>query len=119
MIGITGMSKKTAAVNNRKISTAFYNWRLIRYAPWPLLLLVTSDLLFYGSRVAPGLIDTPVHAKFSTEVAAMFQRVLPRIPLGRVGTPADVAGWIVFLASEQAAFVTGQVIEVDGGQLMA
>ena len=69
--------------------------------------------------VAPGLIDTPVHGKFSEDVAAIFQRVLPRIPLGRVGLPADVAGWIVFLASEQAAFVTGQVIEVDGGQLMA
>ena len=48
-------------------------------------------------------------------VAAMFQRVLPRIPLGRVGTPADVAGWIVFLASEQAAFVTGQTLCVNGG----
>jgi ATP-binding cassette subfamily B protein len=55
---MTGMSKKTrAAANNRKIGTAFYNWRLIRYAPWPLLLLIVSDLLFYGSRVVPGLIE--------------------------------------------------------------
>ena len=41
------MSKNRAA-NSRKISTAYYNWRLIRYAPWPLLLLIVSDLLFYG-----------------------------------------------------------------------
>src|SRR5438034_214890 len=55
-----GMSKKTAAKANsrsRKIGTAYYNWQLIQYAPWPLLLLVVSDLLFYGSRVVPGLIE--------------------------------------------------------------
>ena len=83
---------------------------------------LARELAPYGiavNAVAPGLIDTPVHAKFTTDVGAIFERVLPRIPLGRVGTPHDVAGWIVFLASEQAAYVTGQVIEVDGGQLMA
>src|SRR5919204_614549 len=55
------MSKQTAAGSashsGRKISTAYYNWQLIRYAPWPLLLLIVSDLVFYGSRVAPGLIE--------------------------------------------------------------
>jgi ATP-binding cassette subfamily B protein len=50
------MIKKTAA-KSRKIGTAFYNRRLIRYAPWPLLLLIVSDLLFYGARVVPGLIE--------------------------------------------------------------
>src|SRR5437762_6871682 len=55
---MTSMSKKTkTAANNRKIGTAFYNWQLIRYAPWPLLLLIVSDLLFYGSRVVPGLVE--------------------------------------------------------------
>jgi 3-oxoacyl-[acyl-carrier protein] reductase len=83
---------------------------------------LARELAPYGiavNAVAPGLIDTPVHGKFTTDVGAIFERVLPRIPLGRVGTPHDVAEWIVFLASEQAAYVTGQVIEVDGGQLMA
>ena len=83
---------------------------------------LARELAPYGiavNAVAPGLIDTPVHGKFTAEVSAIFERVLPRIPLGRVGTPHDVAEWIVFLACEQAAYVTGQVIEVDGGQLMA
>jgi len=68
--------------------------------------------------VAPGLVDTPLHAKFTNDVQAIFDRVVPKVPLGRAGTPADVAAWIVFLASDQAAYVTGQVIEVDGGQVM-
>jgi 3-oxoacyl-[acyl-carrier protein] reductase len=68
--------------------------------------------------VAPGLVETPLHAKFTDDVQAIFDRVVPKVPLGRAGTPADVAGWIVFLASDQAAYVTGQVIEVDGGQVM-
>jgi 3-oxoacyl-[acyl-carrier protein] reductase len=68
--------------------------------------------------VAPGIVDTPLHAKFTNDVRAIFDRVVPKVPLGRAGTPADVAAWIVFLASDQAAYVTGQVIEVDGGQVM-
>ncbi|MGH7819131.1 MAG: SDR family NAD(P)-dependent oxidoreductase [Candidatus Binatia bacterium] len=68
--------------------------------------------------VSPGLVDTPMHGKFTTDVQAIFERVVPKIPLGRAGRSQDVASWVLFLASEQAAFVTGQVIEVNGGQLM-
>ena len=68
--------------------------------------------------VAPGLIDTPAHGKFSPDPQAIFERVVPRIPLQRVGQPEDVASWIAYLASDQASFVTGQIIAVDGGQVM-
>jgi ATP-binding cassette subfamily B protein len=55
------MSKRSVAgsgsYSGRKIGTAFYNWQLIRYAPWPLLLLIASDVLFFGLRVVPGLIE--------------------------------------------------------------
>src|SRR4051794_6515359 len=51
------MSKKTAAATSRKIGTAYYNWRLIRFAPWPLLLLIAGDMVFNVTRVVPGLIE--------------------------------------------------------------
>jgi 3-oxoacyl-[acyl-carrier protein] reductase len=69
--------------------------------------------------VAPGLIDTPVHGKFAADPQAIFARVIPRIPLGRAGTADEVAGWIVFLSSADAGYTTGQIVEVNGGQLMA
>src|SRR5207244_1742994 len=70
------MSKKTAA-NPRKIGTAFYNWRQMRYAPWPLLLLIASDLLFYGSRVAPGLIEKAAFDRLTN--AAPVQLDIPAL----------------------------------------
>jgi 3-oxoacyl-[acyl-carrier protein] reductase len=62
--------------------------------------------------VAPGLIDT----EMMHDVAAVWpERRVPQIRMGRVGTPEDVAGVAVFLASDLARYVTGQVIGVDGG----
>ena len=62
--------------------------------------------------VAPGVIDTEMMAAFSAkEKAALAEET----PLGRLGTPGDVAAVIVFLASEAGAFVTGQVLCPNGG----
>ena len=62
--------------------------------------------------VAPGFIDTEMTRALPAE--AMGQ-ALARIPLGRLGTPADVAGLVAFLAGDAAAYITGQVFGVDGG----
>ena len=62
--------------------------------------------------IAPGFIRTRMTDQLSPEIQ---QQILERIPLGRYGEPEEVAQTAVFLASEQARYITGQVIVVDGG----
>ena len=65
--------------------------------------------------VAPGFIDTAMTQGLGDEQTA---RLAERIPAGRLGTPEDVASCVVFLASDEAAYVTGQTISVNGGMAM-
>ena len=65
--------------------------------------------------VAPGFIETDMTASMTADARAALSK---QIPLERLGTPADVAGVVTFLSSEQAAYITGQVIVVDGGMVM-
>lgn len=62
--------------------------------------------------VAPGYIDTEMTACLSD---AVKERTLSQIPLGRTGSTTDIANAVLFLVSEQAAYITGQVLSVDGG----
>ena len=66
--------------------------------------------------IGPGLIATPINerARQNPDYLAQFA---DRIPLGRLGTPADIAGPAVFLASDMARYVTGITMPVDGGYL--
>lgn len=65
--------------------------------------------------VAPGYIATAMTDVLSDEVKAEFTK---QIPLGRMGTPIDIANAVVFLATEEAGYMTGQVLSVNGGMLM-
>ena len=65
--------------------------------------------------VAPGFIETDMTAVLSDKVKAFM---LSMVPLQRAGTPQDVADAIAFLASDQAAYITGQVVHVTGGMYM-
>ncbi|CAN5630669.1 3-oxoacyl-ACP reductase FabG [soil metagenome] len=66
--------------------------------------------------VSPGVIDTPFHETFSTpEAMANFKNI---IPMGRVGRSEEVARVIAFLASDAAAYLCGETIEINGGMLM-
>ena len=68
--------------------------------------------------IAPGPVDTPIHATYSDDLEATYADLGRRIPLGRIGDVADVAAWVVFLASADTAWTTGNVIHVDGGQVL-
>jgi Dehydrogenases with different specificities (related to short-chain alcohol dehydrogenases) len=65
--------------------------------------------------VAPGFIETNMTAALSEEFR---QTAVKSIPLGRVGSPEDVASAVSFLASEEASYITGHVLNVNGGLLM-
>lgn len=67
--------------------------------------------------IAPGLVDTKM-TKVTTAYPDRLERSLERIPLHRLGTPADMAGAALFLASPLAAYIIGQTLLVDGGMLL-
>jgi NAD(P)-dependent dehydrogenase (short-subunit alcohol dehydrogenase family) len=68
--------------------------------------------------VAPGLIDTAMTRELFGDPARMDARVRAKVPLGRAGTPDDIAEAVVFLASSEAAYITGETLVVDGGWLL-
>jgi 3-oxoacyl-[acyl-carrier protein] reductase len=80
---------------------------------------LARELVGHGIRVNcvnPGVIDTPFHERFSTR--EMLDRLIAGIPAGRVGSAAEVARAIAFLASDEASYVVGECVEINGGQLM-
>jgi len=80
---------------------------------------IAKELAPHGVRVncvSPGVIATPFHEQFST-VEAM-RNFAAATPMGRAGTPDEVARVIVFLCSEEASYLCGENIEINGGMLM-
>jgi 3-oxoacyl-[acyl-carrier protein] reductase len=76
--------------------------------------LVSDGILVNG--VAPGRIDTPFHDEFTTDEKR--EEAAQGIPLGREGTPEEVVGAVLFLASSRANYILGEIIEVNGRMLM-
>ncbi|MBU2410321.1 MAG: SDR family oxidoreductase, partial [Gammaproteobacteria bacterium] len=77
--------------------------------------------------IAPGVVDTPMWAEVDS-LFARYENLAPgekkravglAVPLGRMGTPEDVARVVVFLASDDARYVTAQTLNVDGGNVMS
>lgn len=80
---------------------------------------LAKELLPYGIRVNginPGLIATPFHDKYSPET--IRSGFVKGIPMGREANPDECVGAVLFLASEQASYICGEIIEINGGQLM-
>lgn len=81
---------------------------------------LAAELGPYGIRVnaiGPGLIRTPLNEKGIMQNPEMLDRFMRHIPLGRYGTPEDIAGPAVFLASDLSQYVTGVTLMSDGGYL--
>jgi NAD(P)-dependent dehydrogenase (short-subunit alcohol dehydrogenase family) len=68
--------------------------------------------------LAPGPVDTPIHATYSDDLEATYADLARRVPLGRMGQVDDLAAWVWFLVSPETGWTTGNVIHVDGGQVL-
>lgn len=80
---------------------------------------LAKELGLFGitvNAVAPGVILTEIHEKFSTKES--LESLKKQTPLGRLGQPEDVAGAVLFLASDSASYITGETIAVNGGLRM-
>ena len=62
--------------------------------------------------IAPGMIETEMNANVAPEVVS---EITDETPLGRIGTPQDIASLMLFLAGEDSSFITGQIIGINGG----
>ncbi len=80
---------------------------------------LAKELVKYGIRVngvAPGTIDTPFHQATKINNPALFESFKNNIPMKRLGQAYEVANVIEFLVSDKASFLTGEIIQVNGGQ---
>jgi NAD(P)-dependent dehydrogenase (short-subunit alcohol dehydrogenase family) len=81
-----------------------------------VMALALADKGIRVNAIGPGTIATELAAKIMADSAAR-QKILSRTPLGRLGTPDEIAAVAVFLASDESSYITGQTIYPDGGRL--
>lgn len=80
-----------------------------------------KELIPFGIRVnavSPGTIDTPFHAETRKNNPALMDKWIQDIPAKRLGQPSEVADLVFFLASDQSSYLVGEVIQINGGQMM-
>ncbi len=76
--------------------------------------LISENILVNG--VSPGIITTPFHERYTPP--DVREKMRAGIPIGREGAPEEVAGAVVYLASSASSYMVGEIVEVNGGQLM-
>jgi 3-oxoacyl-[acyl-carrier protein] reductase len=112
IINLSSITGKRAGIN------AGVHYSVSKAAVIMLTRCLAQELAEYKvnvNAIAPAFTDTPLNDVFTKE---QIQSVVDKIPLGRIGVPEDMASVIEFLASDESAFITGEVINVNGGSLM-
>ena len=112
IINIGSIQSFVALPNSAAYTTSKGGVRLLTKA----LAIELSPLGIRVNAIGPGFTATPLNAT-AREDAAYMANFASRIPLGRIGTPEDIAGPAVFLASDMARYITGVTLPVDGGYL--
>lgn len=110
----------TSSINAWFVEETHAVYNVTKAAVWALVRSAAIDLAAHGIRVngvAPGVADTPL-AELVVHNAELAPQYLKSIPLGRFAQPTDIADCAAFLASDQASYITGQTIVIDGGQTL-
>jgi NAD(P)-dependent dehydrogenase (short-subunit alcohol dehydrogenase family) len=110
----------TSSINAWFVEETHAVYNVTKAAIWAFVRSAAMDLAGYGIRVngvAPGVVDTPI-AALVVHDDQLADAYLKTIPMGRFGQPDDIAHVVLFLASRQSAYVTGQTIVIDGGQTL-
>ncbi len=110
----------TSSINAWFVEQTHAVYNVTKAAVWALIRSAAIDLAEHSIRVngvAPGVADTPLAALIVRD-PVLGPEYLKTIPLGRFADPADIASCVAFLASPDAAYITGQTIVIDGGQTL-
>jgi len=118
--GSPGAIVCTTSINAWYVEETHAVYNVTKAAVWTFIRSAAMDFARHGIRVngvAPGVVDTPIAALVvhNPELAPEY---LKTIPLGRFGQPVDIANAVLFLASDDASYITGQTLVIDGGQTL-
>jgi 3-oxoacyl-[acyl-carrier protein] reductase len=110
----------TSSINAWYVEETHAVYNVTKAAVWTFIRSAAMDFARHGIRVngvAPGVVDTPI-AELVVHNEELAPQYLKTIPLGRFGQPEDIARVVLFLASDDASYVTGHTVVIDGGQTL-